>query len=807
MNRAIANLPRMTTSTAVPFNVWKPLFVVVFLTMALGSCAPVEPLGESASWASPDAETGTFHVTEEDYARAESMISRNLRSQWLYSGVRPQWMDDDRFWYRIRTSEGYRFFTVDPVRAEKTPSFDHEILADTLSALLEKEISPGTLPFTRFEYLEDGKFIRFEADDRFWECERETFDCRLSDAPEIPENSVLSPDRRWAAYLKDHNLWIRDLQNGEDLALTTVGVEGYGFATNSQGWFQSDRPVLNWSPDSRKIATYRLDERGVDDMHLLETAEDRPILHSWPYALPGDTLVPMLERVVLDIGSRTKIWLDVKPSHQRTSNCCGLERDGQWTDIHWSEDASQIAFVTTSRDYREVNLYIADTQTGDVRHVFSESARTFFESNLSSRGHPNWRVWFDSDRFIWFSRRDEWGHLYFHRLSDGEEISRITSGSWNVLDLLHDDEQSGSLWFTAVGKEEGRDPYREHLYRLDTSSGGGYQDAVIRLLTPQDAHHAVSMASSGSYFTGEYSGFQEPSVTVLYRADGTKIMTLERADISGINEAGWIPPEPFAVKARDGETDLYGILHKPTNFDPEKRYPVIVNIYPGPQIGSVGTRGFSLSRRGEPQALAELGFIVVQLDALGTPLRSKSFQTAWYGDMSDNGIEDQIAALHQLAERYPWVDAGRAGIYGHSGGGYATVSALLNFPGAFKAGVASAGNIDNRGYTYYWGEKYQGLRVVDEEFDSYAPQAIWEKAGKLRDHLLLSWGTMDSNVHPNSTLLLVDKLIEENRDFELIVFPNRGHGYAHEAYHLRRTWDFFVRHLHGTTPPGTYKIE
>jgi len=260
------------------------------------------------------------------------------------------------------------------------------------------------------------------------------------------------------------------------------------------------------------------------------------------------------------------------------------------------------------------------------------------------------------------------------------------------------------------------------------------------------------------------------------------------------------------VNARDGETDLYGLLYKPSHFNPEASYPIVINIYPGPQIGSVGTRSFSPSRRGQTHALAELGFIVIQVDALGTPMRSKSFHTAWYGDMSDNGIEDQIAAVEQLAERHPWIDAGRAGIYGHSGGGYATMSALLRFPGVFKAGVASAGNMDNRGYTFYWGEKYQGPRVVTDDHDTFASQAIWKKAGQLQDKLLLTYGTTDSNVHPNTTLLLIDELIRENKDFDLIVMPNRGHGYANERYHLRRTFDFFVRHLMDSEPPSQYRM-
>lgn len=283
-------------------------------------------------------------------------------------------------------------------------------------------------------------------------------------------------------------------------------------------------------------------------------------------------------------------------------------------------------------------------------------------------------------------------------------------------------------------------------------------------------------------------------------------MTLEEADASELYETGWQAPQHFVVKGRDGETDIHGIMFLPSNFDPEKKYPIINSIYPGPQTGSIGGRSFSTSRRGQAHALAELGFVVVQVDAMGTPYRSKEFHTAYYGDMSDNGLPDQIAAMRELAERHDFIDIERAGMYGHSGGGFATASALFQYPDFFKAGVSSAGNHDNRGYTYYWGEKYQGLLEETEDGDTYTNQANHLKAENLQGKLLISYGSMDTNVHPSMTLLVVNELIRHNKDFELIVMPNRGHGFGNEPYHLRRTWDFFVRHLKGAEPPEGYRI-
>lgn len=772
---------------------------MVFLLLA-GGCAP-------ALHSNSPGDTDGLYVTRpvvsaETYRQAERLLSWNLQNTVRYNNIRPNWLDDNRFWYRVHTSDGHRFLLVDAQAATRTDAFDQQALARALGSAADREVEPLSLPFSSFRYIEQEQGIEFSAFQRTFRCTLDgssAYTCEEVETVSRPAHSVLSPDERWAAYVKDHNLWVRDMHTGEDRSLTTKGEELYGFATNSQGWMRSPRPVLSWSPDSRKIATYRLDEREVELMHLLRTAEDRPVLESWPYALPGDTLVPMLERVVLDVHSGTKVWLQTEPAHQRTSNCCGLERGDSWADITWSQDGSQMAFVNTSRDYRQVDLYIADTETGSVRHVYRERARTFFESNLSSRGVPNWRVFFNENRFLWFTRKSEWGHLYIHDLADGSLISPVTQGSWNVVDLLHADLEQGTLLFTGVGKEQGRDPYFEHLYRVDLRDD---QPSEPVLLTPEQAHHEISLSPDGSFLVHEFSSFTRPSHTQVRNREGNLVMELEQADASRLADTGWRAPEPFVVKARDGETDIYGIMIKPTHFDASRSYPVVVSIYPGPQIGSVGTRAFSPVRRGQSHALAELGFIVVHIDALGTPLRSKSFHTAWYNDMSDNGIEDQIAGVRQLAQRYAFIDADRAGIFGHSGGGYATVSALLDHPGAFKAGVASAGNIDNRGYTYYWGEKYHGPREPLGDTDSFESQAVWKRAGQLEDRLLLSYGTMDNNVHPNMTLLLVNELIKENKDFDLIVMPNRGHGYANERYHIRRSWDFFVRHLKGAEPPA-----
>jgi dipeptidyl aminopeptidase/acylaminoacyl peptidase len=368
-----------------------------------------------------------------------------------------------------------------------------------------------------------------------------------------------------------------------------------------------------------------------------------------------------------------------------------------------------------------------------------------------------------------------------------------------VLQVLRVDEEDRRIYFTGAGREPG-DPYFQYLYsvRMDGSD--------LRLLTPDSANHTVTFSPSGRYFVDSYSTPVEPPVAVVRDTRGRVRLTLEEADISRLVESGWQPPSPFSVKARDGETDLYGLMYRPTHFDETEKYPVINYIYPGPQTGSVGSRSFNPSR-GDKQAVAELGFIVVELDAMGTPMRSKSFHAAYYGNMGDNGLPDQITGMKQLAERHPWMDLDRVGIYGHSGGGYASTDAILRYPDFFDVAVSGAGNHDNRNYEDDWGEKWQGLlETYPDGTTNYDNQANQLLAENLKGKLLLAHGTMDSNVPLYNTLLVVDALIAANKDFDLILFPNRGHGFSSEPYMMRRRWDYFVRHLMGAEPPPEYEF-
>jgi dipeptidyl-peptidase 4 len=736
------------------------------------------------------------------YERAARRLGSAVDSLVFRAEVQPNWSSPERFWYRVRTPQGHEFFAVDAARGTRELAFDHARMARALSDVAGVHYSPWSLPLERLQPIQDGRGLGFELERRRWECDVVAYRCtRPATELERATNSVLSPDGRYAAFLRDHNLWMRDMTTGQEQRLTTDGAARYGYATDNEGWRRSERPAITWSPDSRRIFTFRLDERGVGEMHLLETTTTRPRLHSWPYALPGDSIVPMHEWVVIDVEARRQVPVQSPRDHQRASSCCGRLRGDAIADTEWSSDGRRVAFVSVSRDYRDVTLRIADAETGVVRTLLQERGEPFFESSGGGRGVPNWRVLYDRNEFIWYSHRDGYGHLYLYDLATGQLKNRITSGSWVVADVMHVDATAGWVYFTGMNREPGRDPYHRHLNRVRLNGRD------MTLLTPEDADHVITMSPDGRWFVDTHSTIARPPVTLLRRADGRLVRTLEEADISRLVASGWRAPESFVVKARDGQTDLYGVMYRPSNFDPTRRYPIINHIYPGPQAGSIGPRTFAASRRGNVQALAELGFIVVQIDALGSPMRSLPFQAYYHGNLADNGLPDQIAGMRQLAERHAWIDLGRVGIYGHSGGGFATAAAMLQHPEFFHVGVASAGNLDNRGYTYYWGEKWQGLLEPRAGgTDSYTNQSLYLQANNLQGRLLLAYGTMDNNVHPDMTIQLINELIRHNKDFDTIVMPNRNHGFANDPWFVRRTWDYFVTHLRGETPPREFRM-
>ncbi|MDD8026823.1 MAG: DPP IV N-terminal domain-containing protein [Acidobacteriota bacterium] len=748
-------------------------------------------------------------LTAADYAKAEKMMASPLSPLVLRSGVRPSWLAGERFWYRVTTApDSADYVLVDPAKKRKRLAFDAAKLAAALSQAAGKTFEPGRLPIASLEISADGGTISFAAEGKRWVYDAETETCRelKSSAPPaaVPAQPLgmspaTSPDGKWTAFIRADNLWLKDAKTGVEQALTTDGIKDFGYATDNAGWTHSDRPVLLWSPDSKKIATFQQDQRGVGEMYLVETKVGHPVLKAWKYPLPGDETVTTIQRVVIHIdGPRTVRLKMAADQHRSTSTDDIKSGGGVFEDVQWNPDGSKLVFISSSRDHKIATVRMADIETGGVRDIFEEKADTYFESGHTD---PLWRYLGATNEILWFSERSGWGQLYLYDAATGRLKNAVTTGEGLVTSIVRLDEKARQIYFLAQGREKGRDPYFRHLYRIGLDGRG------LLLLTPEDADHGVSLSPSGRYFVDVFAKPDVPATTVLRDTAGKLILTLEKADIAPLMAAGWKPCLPFIVKGRDGATDLYGLMFKPTDFDPNRKYPIVVSIYPGPQSGSIGSRAFAPAR-GDTQALAELGFIVVQIDGMGTPGRSKAFHDAYYANMGDNTLPDQVAGITQLAERFPWIDIDRVGIYGHSGGGFATCDAMFRYPDFFKVGVSQAGNHDNRGYEDDWGEKWQGLLSKSADGKgNYDDQANQNHAAKLKGKLLLAHGTTDDNVPPYNTLLVVDALIKANKDFDLILFPNRSHGFGNEPYMVRRRWDYFVKNLLGAEPPKEYGMK
>jgi dipeptidyl aminopeptidase/acylaminoacyl peptidase len=751
----------------------------------------------------PAAAQQPRQITAEDYQRAERRLAANTTP--LLSGIAgpPTWTQNGRFWYRASTPQGARYFVVDPARGTREPLFDPARLSPALGTV-GVTVPAGQLPALQgLDLSEDGRSVTVTTREGRFTCDVQAYTCtRAAARPDAPADAIVSPDGRTAAFIRNFNLWTRDLASGRETQLTTDGTKDFGYATNNAGWVHGDDPVLTWSPDSRRIATFQHDGRGISDMYLVSTNVGAPRLEAWKYPLPGDSVIFRIHRVVVNVadGAGPRVVRFRMPPDQHRSTVtdhvqCG---GGSVCDLQWFPDGSKVAFISSSRDHKNAWFRVADARTGEVRTLFEERSQT--QIGDASFNESLWRVLPATNELVMWSQREGWTRLYLYDLATGRLKNAITTGEGNVMDIVRVDERARQVYFMAQGREAGRDPYFQQLYRVGLDGRG------LTLLTPEDAHHVVSASPDGRFFVDSYSTPDTPPVTVLRDANGRVVQTLERGDVSRLLAMGWRPPTRIRMKARDGQTDIYGLMWTPSQLDSTRKYPIVNYIYPGPQVGSVGPRSF-IASRGDHAALAELGFVVVAIDGMGTPGRSKAFADAYYGRMIDNTLPDQIAGMRELARRYPFIDIERAGIWGHSGGGYATAAAMFRHPEFFKVGISESGNHDNRNYEDDWGERYQGLLVRSGTTDNYANEATQTHAANLRGKLLLAHGGMDDNVPPYNTYLVVDALVKANKDFDLLIFPNARHGYGIDSFYMmRRRWDYFVRNLMGAEPPREYQI-
>lgn len=749
---------------------------------------------------SAGASAQTPTVTEADYARAGTLMFATPLVD--HAVTRVTWLDDTHYVYTDHDASGDRLLQTDTATGKTAPLFDAKVLAKSLNTLLEtkdKAIQADKLGIRSIGTTADGRY-RFALRGTEVVCDAKA-KCAKVYAKQDVEPGALSPDKKSEAFIRDWNLWVRDLATGQETQLTTDGAKDYGYATDNAGWKHTDAAIVEWSPDSKKIATFQQDQRKTGDMYLVTTNVGHPKLEAWKYPLPGDKDVTMIERVIIDVPTRKLTRLQMEPDQHRSTLCddisCGP--DGGWDDVKWAPDSKTVAFVSTSRYHKDAWFRIADAATGSVRTVFSEHVKTQYESG---NGTANWAYLPETNEAVWFSERSDWGQLYLYDLTTGKLKHAITTGEGNVTEMLKVDPVTRTVWFRGVGRTADINPYYQQFWKVSLDGG------APTLLAPEPSDHTISLSPDGKLFVDTYSTTTVPPVTVLRSGeDGRTLARVASADISRLKAAGWVPPEPFTVKARDGKTDLYGIMFKPSSFDPSKKYPIVDYIYPGPQTGSVRGRSF-LAAHGDNQSLAELGFIVVAIDGMGTPWRSKSFHDAWYGDMGDNTLPDQVAGLKELGQRYPWIDLDRVGIWGHSGGGNASTGAMLRYPDFFKVAWSESGNHDNRSYEDDWAERYHGELVEQDGKSNYDDQANQNHADKLKGRLMLVHGTMDDNVPPYETLLVAEALMKANKDFDMLMIPGVHHGYAKlSAYIARRRWDYFIEHLAGGTPPKGYDLK
>ena len=749
--------------------------------------------------------------------------------------VTANWLASDQFWYR--TPDG-QFLIVDPAKKTRLPAFDHAKVALALSTVVNRKFDGQHLPFTRIAFTKDNKSIMVADSGKEWSCDVKGAKCTALAAGSIPQPAAaadggrggrggasgtgntssdnkplnMSPDASRGIFIRDGNLWVREMAGGREAQLTTDAQQDFGYATNNAGWTGGapwpggNSAVGLWSPDSRKFATQQQDERGVGMMYLVSTPTGgafstreggHPLLKAWPYPLPGDSIITTIQRVIVDVVARKIVRLQMPTDQHRGSVTDNLNM----ADLKWRPDGSELVFLSSSRDHKKATLRSANATTGSVREVFSETAPTQFESAPS--GGPLWRVLWSSNEVLWYSERDNWGHFYLYDLATGQPKNKVTPGDGVTTGVSRINDTTRMMWFTAVGREPGQNPYYAHYYRVKLDGAG------MTSLTPDDGTHMPpQMSPSGKYLVDTWSKTDMPFASALRDATtGALVMPLEKgADPAALKQAGWNPIITIKMKGRDGVTDIYGVMYKPADFDPNKKYPIVNQIYPGPQSGSNGAWGFGASG-GEASGLANLGFVVVKINGMGTPDRDKKFHDAYYGRMGDNTLPDQVSGMKELAQKNSWIDIDKAGIWGHSGGGFAAAGAMFRYPDFFKVGISESGNHDNREYEDDWGERYQGLETRKTDgTDSYTAEANQTFAKNLKGHLLLAHGTLDNNVPPYNTLLVADALIKANKDFDLLLFPNSGHGYNAGQYMQRRRWDYFVRYLMGAEPPKEYEM-
>ena len=724
--------------------------------------------------------------TVDDYNRAYSLRQKYSARNVLYSDVVPHWINKSyAFWYIRNTEKGKEYVKVDASDSKRIPLFNHEKLSAALSELSGKEVEPYALSLNSVLFNERQDTLRFVFDGKHWaySLKKNRLISEGNVKPAAPQphwmvvddekngSPVTSPDGKYVAFIKNDNVYVREISTGKEKQLSIDGTLSNYYSS-----------YIQWSPDSKSVVSCRIrpiEKRYVYYVESSPSDQLQPKLHKQEYAKPGDELrfkVPCIFNV--ETGKA------LIPSTELFSHQYEL------LGPSWNDDSKAVTFEYNERGHKVYRVLEMSATDGSVRTLIEEKEEKYVNYPRIYRNYLS-----DGKRIIWSSERDNYNHLYMYDRATGKPTHQITKGEWYVRGVQYVDEQNEEIYFSANGMNKNEDPYLIHYYKINFDGTGMVE------LTPEEGMHKCCFSADHKYLVDVYSKVDQAPVAVLRNASNGKIcMNLEKADISALVENGWKAPEVFSAKGRDGKTDIWGVIYRPSNFDPSKKYPIVEYIYSGPGDQYV-PKTFS-SYNWWMTSLAELGFIVVQVDGMTTSFRSKEFEEVCYKNLKDAGLPDHIAWIKAAAKKYPYMDIDRVGIFGCSAGGQESTGAVLFHPELYKAAYSACGCHDNRMDKIWWNELWMGY-PVDE---SYSACSNVDNAHLLTRPLMLVVGEMDDNVDPASTMQVVNALIKAGKDFELVVIPGARHTMGDDFGEHKR-YDFFVKHLMGVNPPSWDKIK
>jgi len=754
-----------------------------------------------------------------DFKTAEKFRGDNITSRYGDLSVNPTWIEEsDIFWYSFKTSTGKNYYYVNAAARSRQLMFDSRFMASELKKLTRHPYNELDLALKelKFEKKSTSKFT-FQVDSIKFLYDMTNKKLVIKDTigkEKKPSWATYSPDSTWIAYAKNHNLYLMKAKDKDsvEIQLTTDGERYYSFAGsgNTEDTTQKKklRTNVQWFKNEKKLYVVREDERKVKDLFVIDVlAQPRPKLETYRYSMPGEEFVPQPELVIFDVATRSRVNVDLKKWKDQT------------IDVAWSsqEEAKKLIVIRKDRPLKNLDVCSVDAETGAVSVLFSEEAWPYFNNEYSRLSVLN-----EGSDIIWWSERTGWGQLYLYDRT-GKLKRQITDGYFVTGRINHIDTLGRVLYFEAFGKEEGVHPYYSMKYKASLDKPG------MALITKEHANHSLSMSKSSKFFVDTYSTVDTEPQAVLRDNTGSILLNLEKADLSQLYQMGWKMPKTVKVKAKDGVTDLYGVMYTPFNLDSTRKYPVISYVYPGPQTESVPYQFTATG--GKNIALAQLGFIVVNFGHRGgSPQRSNYYHTYGYDNLRDYALADDKYGIEQLSEQYKFIDTDKVGIYGHSGGGFMSTAAILSYPDFYDVAVSSAGNHDNNIYNQWWGETHDGVEEVDKkvraktdikkdslgigtkkdtldlkketEKTEKAFKASIEKnqdlAKNLKGHLLLTHGDIDNNVHPGNTLRVVDALVKANKRFDFMMLPGQRHAFGNAtAYFDRMMWYYFAEHLLG----------